>query len=82
MILLDEVKDKIVRNLNHIFYTLADRCSTNDKVKDFEESGYSIKPILKGLISFYLRFEDCESFRNSVIKDERYFKVKEFEKFI
>lgn len=78
--LSEELKDKVVNNLNYCLAELNGKNSMSLKVKNMKELRFNPKFILKGVINVYLNLRKSEGFLKSVVEDERSFDIKLFEK--
>lgn len=79
-LILEEIREKLVNNLNYTVEALNGQNALALKTKNMKKLNFDPKLILKCIIRLYLNLKNFESFLTTIIKDERSFNEKTFEK--
>ena len=79
-LILEEIREKLVNNLNYTIEALNGKNSLELKSKNMKKLNFDPKFILKCIVHLYLNLNQYPEFLNTVIKDERSFNEKTFEK--
>lgn len=82
VLILEEIREKLVNNLNYTVEALNGQNAMALKTKNMKKLHFDPKHILKSIINLYLNLSHHEIFLETIIKDERSFNEKTFDKTI